>query len=159
MLRGPVRDVIALAERPLKALMVGSREAWLVPQLLSWGIERVRVEDDDSLRRERVRSWVDQLAIDPERVTLASGGRKVGDPYDFALLDCRAGMPGASALTRVAQETMTAAALTDQAPATWAAASAAGLEGLVHLEPPPDSERRLIRFEWTIFLHGGTSAR
>lgn len=158
-LRPLVRDLRALARRPLRALVLGCDEGYLAHRLLEFGAGSVLAADSRPESIERARWIRDRRAIDPDRLEL----RTCADPtalglgqrrYDIAIADGRherlGSMPGALEFVAACADACTLIA-PDRLLAARALTSA-GFGRPTLLEPPADGERRLIAFELNLML-------
>lgn len=160
MLRSPLRDLLARAERPLRAVMLGAREGWLALQLLDWGLERVSVCDPDAERRRRLSALAEAAASPAGGLELAADAADAEqDRFDLAFADLRAGSSEAEGLVATAARLAPwVAALTAERRAARAALAGAGLERIELVQPPADGERRFIKLE-SALLVGSRAAR
>jgi hypothetical protein len=159
MLLPAVRDLLATAERPLRALVLGCEEGYLAHCLLRWGVARVVAIESDPASAERA-AWLQELAvIDPAELEVAHAhdltGVDLGDEhFDLAVADGRPGRLGDSAAALellAARASLCALIAPDRLPAATAL-RAAGFGKPTLAEPAADAERRLIAFELNLMI-------
>ena len=165
MLRPPALDVLALAERPARALAIGGAEGWLGAQLLEWGFAGLLSVEPDERRRAALHGWRAALAFEPGRWTVepelpSADDRPDRAGFDLALLDAR--LPGqgeAAPIADCAARTDGPVLIISADPASSAeAAREAGLTPLP-VPAPADAEARFVRGELAILSLAATDER
>ncbi len=145
MLRPAARDVLALAERPPRALCAGC-EGWLCAQLLDWGFPALTAVDRDPEARATLERWRDGLAFAPSRWSVAEG--EPTGTFELVIADERhreSGI-GSSALRALGGRVIVICA----EPAARAAAEREAGRVPSPLPAPADAEERFVRGAWAL---------
>lgn len=159
MLLPAFRDLLATAERPLRALVLGCDEGYLAHCLLRWGAGSVLAIESDPTAAERA-AWLQELAVmGHDALEIAHAGDlsavDLGEAqFDLAVADGRAGRLGdsAAALELLAGRTSLCALIAPDRLAAATALRAAGFGKPTLAEPAADAERRLIAFELNLMI-------
>lgn len=159
-LRPVVLDARALAERPLTALLIGCDEGYLGHRLLEWGVESVLAAESRADVLERALAVREQRGIEPGALDLRACATpeelhlERAQRFDIAIVDERAGRLGArpEALEIAAAHCAVCVLITPDRLVGATGLRAAGFAKPRLLDPPADSERRLIAFELNLML-------
>ena len=158
MLLPTVRDLLALAERPLRALVLGCEEGYMAHCLLDWGVGAVLAIEPRADAVERAKRMRELAAIPADELEIrtepASGLSYAADRFDIAIADGRAGRPGSdpAALSALAGCSAVCALIAPDRLAAAHALRAAGFGKPTLAQPPADCERRLIAYELNLMI-------
>ncbi|MGI8726541.1 MAG: methyltransferase domain-containing protein [Solirubrobacterales bacterium] len=149
MMRDPVLDSMALAGRPISALILGCGDGWPVWALAELGVGRVLGVDARPAELERAREVRELLAYEKSKLRLerAQPLEIASSSFELVLLAETAGYPAAeSDALELAHGCNPIACLifTTDGLASREHALAAGFDSVSLLDPPADSPRSLI---------------
>ncbi|HKJ36328.1 MAG TPA: class I SAM-dependent methyltransferase [Solirubrobacterales bacterium] len=158
-LRPVVLNARALADRPLRALVLGCDEGYLAHRLLEWGADRILAVDSRADALDRARFIREHRGIGPDRLELrlcadASALGIAAGEHDLVIADGRPARLGSwpDSLELIARSGTTCALIAPDRLQGATALSEAGFGKPALLEPPADAERRLVAFELNLLL-------